>query len=402
MRLRDDFVGTTLNLDDRVQWRQQIEAQVKKRKATPDSAESKAKRAKSTARAPLRATCDWLCALDTSIAQVLGHGLEWFSSPEPDRPFDDDFADNEVDTQHSITFCFDEEQKQLAGYYFLERKLGLACFRLQPPLHRRHNDVMNAIIRAGLYDIVALTIFVRNISFGPWNKSGNMQSLWETGIEMSNTLTPDDVFLLKMWPSICQDKGWTTPEETDRAARERFVASLPSLRPFAVKGPRAAYSKWMSVLSAIEYEAPNSTVKAMGIAFSALRRGLIAHLDELWKPGQTFLEQEHRGMCKIMNKTPAQAVPMQAGSGAASSSGDVTATPEVWSRAKAKAKASATISTLIKRNQNAFLSVGRILGNIEFRSLQEILRVVCEPLKREHSTTVHKMHTRRGPQNGLV
>ncbi len=77
---------------------------------------------------------------------------------------------------------------------------------------------MNALAYSGLYDIVALTIFQRNVAFGPWGKAGNMQELWEVGLEMMATLSPDDVFLLKMRRSICEDRGWTSAEATGRAA----------------------------------------------------------------------------------------------------------------------------------------------------------------------------------------
>ena len=403
-RLRGQLVGTELSLDEKADW-QDLQNKAVKRRA-PGSGEAAAKRARSDSKYPRLATYDWLCGLDSAIRDGVGHGLEWYRAKDPARAYDDDMMEGELDDECGLTICVDEEQKQLAGYYYLERKANLVVFRLQPPLHRRHNDMMTALAKSGLYDVVALTIFQRNIAFGPWKKSGNMQELWEAGVDMMVTLKTDDIFLMKLWPGICRDHGWESEEETGREARKTFIATLPSYRPFSVKGPKAAYSKWMSVIKAIDYEVQDATTKALGIAFLALRKGWVQHLDDLWRPRDSLLEQQQRGMSKFLPKVGSGGADAKAAPGAASSSGLGGAKmPEKGKppgKAKAKAKASASVSGLLKKNVNALASVGKLLGNLEFRSLQEVIRVVCGPLSREHSHTATIMHTRHSGTNQIL
>ena len=190
------------------------------------------RRAKAVHKAPLQATHSWLCSLQSSMTDSLSHGLEKYQNKKRRRPYNDDFDAGEVDDESYLTMCMDEEQKQLAGYYFLERKMDLNCFRIMPPLHRRHNDLMNSLARANCYEVVALSVLQRNISYGPYNHGGNLQTLWETGLAMMKQLNPDDSFLCKLWPRICRDRGWTTEEQCGRQARTplRLGPGLANLR----------------------------------------------------------------------------------------------------------------------------------------------------------------------------
>ena len=77
------------------------------------------------------ATWERLCALDDSMAQTIGHGLEWYACHKQ-MTFNHDFEGDEQDMDNVLVFCMDEEQKQLCGYYFLERslKLNVVCTNL--------------------------------------------------------------------------------------------------------------------------------------------------------------------------------------------------------------------------------------------------------------------------------
>ena len=175
------------------------------------------------------ATWEWLCALDDSMAETIGHGLEWYACHKK-MTFNEDFEEDEKDLDNVLVFCMDEEQKQLCGYYYLERALQLNVVRHQPPFHRRHNDLMNTLTRAGLYDVVHLTIMQRNIAYGPWGKGGNLQDLWDSALEMMAVLTEDDSFLMFMWPTICRCKGWASEADTGRKARQAFARDLRHFR----------------------------------------------------------------------------------------------------------------------------------------------------------------------------
>ncbi len=59
------------------------------------------------------------------MRDTLGHGLEWYDCSQKLRPFNADFEENESPDDNVLTICMDEEQKQLAGFFYLERKISL-------------------------------------------------------------------------------------------------------------------------------------------------------------------------------------------------------------------------------------------------------------------------------------
>lgn len=194
-RMRAAQLGQAATESDTAKWRALVRRSMLKRKATElDGPGAKARAAKKQAKVPKMATWEWLFALDSSMFDTLGHGLEWYTPKVVGRTFDEDFEQEDVDDDNLLVMCADEEQTQLAGYYYLERKLHLSCVRLQPPLHRRHNDMMNALVKANMYQVAALTVMQRNISYGPWGKGANLQELWEAAVEMMQLVKPNDPF----------------------------------------------------------------------------------------------------------------------------------------------------------------------------------------------------------------
>jgi hypothetical protein len=380
-------------------WRQRLAFAMRKRKAASEEGPTAVvKRAKTLFKAPLESTHHWLCSLNSAMHDSLGHGLEKYVNTHPERPYNDDFEEGEKDHQKYLTFCMDEEQKQLAGFYFLERKLALNIFRLMPPLHRRHNDLVNSLVRADCYELVALTVLQRNISYGPWNAGGNLQELWETGLEMMRQLDPDDAFLCKLWPRICRDRGYTEPEQCGREARARLLATLPAFRPFAVKGPRAAPSKWMSCLKAISYEKPDATLKMMGIAFLAVHKGWVEDLDDFLNPPSQLSIMQEAALAKHFPKgvTAVQASAPASSSSDPAPSSTAAATAATASRAGAKAKARAQIRKVISKSPSALVAVGKLMANQEYRDLQLVVLVLFEGLMQEHTWCVRVLKTREG------
>ena len=138
--MRVSCLGSSASEQDMQSWRATLKrAFPQTRKADMESPEAKARIAKRRANISKLATWCWLLAMDSAMNDSLGHGLEWYLPAVADRPFNDDLHDNEEDTDNILVYCSDEEQKQLAGYYYLERGLKLICVRHQPPLHRRRN-----------------------------------------------------------------------------------------------------------------------------------------------------------------------------------------------------------------------------------------------------------------------
>lgn len=377
-----------------------IEKRALKRKGAPDkSLQGKAREAKRQAKVPKLSTWEWLVGMDSALFDTIGHGLEWYKPRHVDRPFDDDFEENEEDTDAVLIVCTDEEQKQLVGYYYLERHARFNVVRHQPPLHRRHNDLVNALAKSNLYEVLALTVLQRNIAYGPWNKGGNLQQLWEGAMEMMALLTPDSPFLLRMWPLICKGRGWVDEERTNRAARAAFLKELCTFRPFACKGPRAAPSKWMSFINAIGYEMPDHGVKLMGIAYLSLAKGWVDDLESFF--GQSFFLADEKA--DVLEKRFGSTAPASSStctsassSGAPSSSSSASKPMAPPSRAAAKAKARAKVTSMIAKSQNALMAVGRLMANTEFHDLQQVIFILCQPLAKEHASTVKMFKTREG------
>ena len=212
---------------------------------------------------------------------------------------------------------------------------------------------MNSLARASCYEVVALSVLQRNISYGPYNHGGNLQTLWETGLAMMKQLNPDDSFLCKLWPRICRDRGWTTEEQCGRQARVKFLEVLPAFRPFSVKGPRAAPSKWVSVLKAITHEKRDATLKMMGIAFMAVKKGWVDDVDAFLNPPCKLSVMRDQSMAKRFPEefAPIREASSSSGSGAGAPAASPAAGPEpVPSRAKAKAKAKARITNMIAKD----------------------------------------------------
>ena len=73
------------------------------------------------------------------------------------------------------------------------------------------------------------------LSFGPWYSGANLTYFWEAGMDMMKVVGLDDPWLLKNWEGICADQNWHTSETTGRDQRIKYIANLPTHRPFYEK-----------------------------------------------------------------------------------------------------------------------------------------------------------------------
>ena len=317
------------------------------------------------------------------MREGVGHGLSWYKNTDADRAAGDDFRDGEVDSNNILIITVDEEQKQLRGLYFVQRCLHLNLERLMPPFHSRNNACVRALHRAGVWEVALLAIFQRNCVFGPFKKSGNFQQLWETGLDLSESLQENNPFLLRVWPAICKRKGWQSPSETDAQARVQFIKQLPTARPFAKKGMKVSPGKWMGVFESIAFEREGADIKLLGVACIALQKGWIDSWDGLLDPRAmqdivALQEDEHGG---------GDAMP-PSGSGAASSStGPLVPAPKAAPAAKAAARAN--VCKFIQRSEHSLLGLGRLLANVEYRDMLEVLHVLYAGVWKEHVWAVH-------------
>ena len=114
--MRDAMTGAPATDLHKAKWKRLLtHALSKKRKrAIADSNDTEDTPALKQVKIDRSATWEWLTAMDQSVYQMLGHGLEWYKCKTPDRPFNDDFEDDEIDEDKCLVFCMDEEQKQLS------------------------------------------------------------------------------------------------------------------------------------------------------------------------------------------------------------------------------------------------------------------------------------------------
>ena len=329
-RIRQKQIGTQYCTIDAITWRQRHAAMGEKRKLdAEDGAVAKAKRAKVAGKTPYLASQDAAMALNSALEDSLGHGLEIYKCTK-EREFEDDFEEHEVDEDCTLMITCDEVQYQLRMVWFLQRGLWLNVERFQPPAHRRNNDSINALVRAGLYWVFNFTILQRNLAYGAYDTGSNYFELWESALELLECLEPDDPFLLRLWPRICVANDWAG-EQTNRAARQRFIAEIPNRRPFVRKGPRAAPSKWASLFTSLAYERRDADVKLLGLTFLGVNKGWFSSWEDIYSTTKTLSE-------KKMIALEHFACPSDVGSGAAASSG-VVALPKAKAKGKAKAAA---------------------------------------------------------------
>ena len=136
----------------------------------------------------------------------------------------DPFRKNVVfdeDAEESEQLCpicvlnLDEEQKQWTAVAFMKNYLGLSVEAFPDPFHVRSNGHWRAIAKAGLSMWAMCAMLFCNMSYGPWGKGKNYSELQEYSHHLVSLADCDEPALVKLWPIICNDKGWS---ETDASS----------------------------------------------------------------------------------------------------------------------------------------------------------------------------------------
>jgi hypothetical protein len=104
----------------------------KRRAAAAASGEENAKRARRATKQQGLATFDALCALNASLEDGRGAGLETWKI-DPLREFDDDIAKGQTEELGLLVFTMDEVQYQMRMFFYLQRHLRLSVERMPPP-----------------------------------------------------------------------------------------------------------------------------------------------------------------------------------------------------------------------------------------------------------------------------
>ena len=189
--------------------------------------------------------------------------------------------------------------------------------------------------------------------------------------ELPAACGPDDAVLLKCWPRICQERGWFSPEERGRAARVRFLETIPARRAFCVKGPRATAGQWFSAWRAWKFWKSEVTTKVFGMAHLARQ--------EKWAPDweSLFNVALPHEVVDTSSAAASSTEPASASVGASE--------PAVDSKAKARERAKQQYHALIKRSHNAIHAVLRLLINPDTSGYVNMITTFYNPLYDEHN-----------------
>ena len=241
---------------EKIPWLQKTADWAKKRRAAALSAGPLTKKGKimeTPENCERKATCEWLIDLDNAATNSWSLPIkDWIPAP---KAWDADFAEGEQPGR-LVVLTNDELQVQLCGEHFMERQLGTSTWCFNGPFHRRANDFERALAKARKLGALHRALMWLNIAYGPWKGGANMKNMEDTVYEAIQKLTADEAIVNLFWPFVRRARGWHRPEETDRAARIRWLANLPSCRVFAQSVPVASTSRWMSAVVSLKFHAP--------------------------------------------------------------------------------------------------------------------------------------------------
>lgn len=122
-----------------------------------------------------------------------------------------------------------------------------AARRCQDTNHVHTNAIAEACTAAGYKPCLEMFVVAANFEYGPFSKSQFHQNMVEAVVEMSTNMDANDGLLLKFWPSICADYGWTGSEQTGKAAREQFLRDMPANKVYA------SMQRWGIVASQLDW-----------------------------------------------------------------------------------------------------------------------------------------------------
>lgn len=352
-------------------WSSDLAQCVRKRRSVSEAGPcAAAKRIKSAENA--ERTASFLHGLDLDNAMKQGfrkEGLSFWVPLDPHRLPTDDLKPGEPEAPLWVGVS-DEESTQSCLQNFLTRGPPKGQFHLHfGQIHRRHNDWNKALALAGNLDVWVTQIFECNVAHGPFDSKGFWKDVLGAMWRLASNLTPDHEMLLRFWQEICNDHGWTSPEELGAVARQRFIDTLPAAKPFTSFGLKAAWSRWYSVRKAVKEKDAHVGTRKMCLALLAIEKGWISHVDDLYVP--VFREA----------LPPAgSTAPSSSMSASSASSSSAAAAPAAVAKAAAKAKCKAL--TISGQKTDGKSVVGGLLSGSS-NSLHAVLRLMCSPDRSE-------------------
>lgn len=203
-------------------------------------------------------------------------------------------------------------------------------------------------------------------------------------------MSNDDELLAKLWPRICEDKGWASDEETNAASRQRYIDDFASLRVVQFKGPRASTSRWCSLLTSMRQEDSHYHDKLLLMASLCCHKGWASSWEELFVRSPRLLHA--CGMQDEAQKVPRD-VEWGASRPASSSASASSAVPPPAAQAAQsgsaqqgkKTKGRVSIGAIIKQSANMFHACTRIMADASLIQDNRFVLHCTGPLEKEHS-----------------
>lgn len=149
----------------------------------------------------------------------------------------------------SLWIAADQEQKHISACCCFADVLHLAIEFVYDFAHRSNNDIMDALVKSGLWTVYLMSIVIFNISFGPYSSCAWFHSLGQSAQNFAARLTPDDPLVLRYWPRIVLERGLSFETADDKVgykARSDFVKGLDSSVVVSKKGQRTSKKQWWS------------------------------------------------------------------------------------------------------------------------------------------------------------
>ena len=172
-----------------------------------------------------------------------------------------------------LLLCGDQYSVQTCGASYLKYHLKLGFDMLADVYHSSWNSTQEAVAAAGFRGTLTAGITVVNLAYGPFHRSAWFRHLQAAAHDLNSSFEAGDHLLLHMWDRICDDRGYRTPEQLGAEGRQAFLDTILGSKTASQKGPKAATSRWYSVLKAFEFWDKEWHTKLLMLMYVCKRHG---------------------------------------------------------------------------------------------------------------------------------
>lgn len=331
------------------------------------------------------AALDWMRAIDNQLRAGVGIRLAHFM---PDKQRVSELAASSELTIEAarkyapvLTIAMDQASCQYASSWFLQFRIGLNVVSTwDPAAHRIWNDVKAAIRDSKLMSTMYATTVIFNYKSGPWASSAWHKAIIECIADMARTLAPNDPLLLRVWPSICRDKGWVLESEVGEDARAEFVSLLCTSKETQSKGEQVALSRWFSWMHKEHAERPEWHTRMLALLFYNIMHG---NLSRSWQIFQDAARIKVPVMAASSSEAPA--------AGEQHEAREATRTDHMAASAEG-------VQALRQRCRNTLHVCLELCADIDLHERSKVIGVVCGAFTTEHGNDMRNLRSERAVQ----